>query len=168
MKLKGEIGDKTYDIEIRLDGENVSAIIDGDPYDAEISQLEPNVFLIKREGKIFEAYVVPATRPDSPKTVSVNGRDIEVKLTDPKRLRGTGADTDHGDGLAEIRTAMPGKVVRILLETGAAVEKGDGVLVVEAMKMQNELKSPKSGSVTEIRVSEGDTVAAGDVLAIIE
>ena len=168
MKLKGEIGDKTYDIEVRRDGKNVSAIINGEPYDAEISQPEPNVFLIKRGGRIFEAYVDPAARSDSPKTVSINGRDIEVKLIDPKRLRGTGAGANHGDGLAEIRTAMPGKIVRILLEVGAAVEKGNGVLVVEAMKMQNELKAPKSGTVSEIRVSEGDTAAAGDVLAIIK
>ena len=63
---------------------------------------------------------------------------------------------------------MPGKVVRLVANTGDQVEKGDPVLVVEAMKMQNDLKAPKSGVVKEIRVQEGATVSAGDVLAVIE
>jgi biotin carboxyl carrier protein len=63
---------------------------------------------------------------------------------------------------------MPGKVVRILLGEGADVQAGDGVLVVEAMKMQNEVKSPKRGTIQRIVVSEGAAVNAGDVLAIVE
>ena len=63
---------------------------------------------------------------------------------------------------------MPGKVVRFVANPGQDVEKGDGVIVVEAMKMQNELKSPKAGTLKEFRVSEGDTVSAGDVLALVE
>jgi biotin carboxyl carrier protein len=124
--------------------------------------------LLKRNGKVYETFVIPSNTPDKPTVVSLNGRDHEIKLIDPKRLRGSGSGTDTADGAAEIRTAMPGKVVRILIEAGATVEKGDGVLVVEAMKMQNELKSPKDGVVKDIRVSEGDTVSAGDVLAVIE
>ena len=63
---------------------------------------------------------------------------------------------------------MPGKVVRILVSNGAQVQKGDGVIVVEAMKMQNEMKSPKDGVVTTILVKEGDNVGAGDVLLVVE
>jgi biotin carboxyl carrier protein len=63
---------------------------------------------------------------------------------------------------------MPGKVVRVHMEAGASVEKGAGVVVVEAMKMQNEMKSPREGVVVSINVKPGDTVNAGDVLAVIE
>jgi biotin carboxyl carrier protein len=63
---------------------------------------------------------------------------------------------------------MPGKVVRILTEVGAEIKRGEGVIIVEAMKMQNEMKSPKDGTVKEIRYPEGATVNAGDVLAVIE
>ena len=63
---------------------------------------------------------------------------------------------------------MPGKVVRILKAVGDEVESGQGVLVVEAMKMQNEVQSPKHGRVAELRVSEGQTVNAGEVMAVIE
>ena len=63
---------------------------------------------------------------------------------------------------------MPGKVVRILLSEGAEVQAGDGILVVEAMKMQNEVKSPKKGTLQKLVVSEGAAVNAGDVLAVVE
>ena len=63
---------------------------------------------------------------------------------------------------------MPGKVVRVLVSAGVEVEAGAGILVVEAMKMQNELKSPKKGTIQKIFVSEGATVNSGDVLAIVE
>ena len=63
---------------------------------------------------------------------------------------------------------MPGKVVRVLVAEGDAVQKGDGVIVVEAMKMQNEMKSPKDGVVSKIKIAEGDTVSAGDILVVIE
>jgi biotin carboxyl carrier protein len=168
MKLQAEIGDTKYEIEIRRNGSEIRAVIDGESIDCEVSEPEPNVFLIKRDGKVFETFVIPPSSPKKPALVSLNGRDHEIRLIDPKRLRGSGPGTDSADGVAEIRTAMPGKVVRILVETGAAVNKGDGVLVVEAMKMQNELKSPKDGLVKDIRVGEGDTVSAGDVLAKIE
>lgn len=168
MKLQAEIGDAKHEIEIIRDGSVIKALIDGEPFDAEVSEPERNVFLIKRNGEVFETFVIHPSSAEKPTIVSLNGRDHEIKLIDPKRLRGSGADADSADGDAEIRTAMPGKVVRVLNDVGAAVEKGEGVLVIEAMKMQNELKSPKDGTVKEIRVKEGDTVSAGDVLAVIE
>ena len=76
---------------------------------------------------------------------------------------------DHAvGGKAEIKTAMPGKVVRILVAASDEVKKGDGLIVVEAMKMQNEMRSPKDGKVAGIRVAEGETVGAGDVLLVVE
>ena len=71
-------------------------------------------------------------------------------------------------GKVEIKTAMPGKVVRILISAGATFQNGDGVKVFEAMKMQTEMRSPKDGTVTDIKVAEGDTVGAGDVLIVID
>ena len=63
---------------------------------------------------------------------------------------------------------MPGKIVRVLVSEGDAVEAGQGVIVVEAMKMQNEVRSPKAGVVVKVAVAEGATVFAGEVLAIVE
>jgi len=168
MKLNAKVGEMQHTVEINsVDGKTV-AVIDGESHEVEVSNPEPNVFLIKKNGKVYEAFVSPNTDAHAPKVVSVNGHDIEVSLSDPKKLRGAGKAGASAEGTAEVKTAMPGKIVRILVEAGAKVEKGDGILVVEAMKMQNELKAPKDGTVTDIRVAEDDTVAAGDVLATIE
>lgn len=167
MKLQAQVGEQQHEIEIRRDGNKVFARVDDRQYELEASEPEPNVLLFKHNGEIHEFYVAPAAQPGSPQIVSSRNGDVEVTLIDPKRLRGSAGSADSGDGLAEIRTMMPGKVVRVVASVGDAVEKGDAVLVVEAMKMQNDLKAPRSGTVKEIRVSEGATVGAGDVLAVI-
>lgn len=167
MKLQAEIGDRQLELEITRDAGKVFAGLNERDYELEASEPEPNVFLLKNRGKIYQLYV---SQQDSSgcASVTVGSNEFEVKLIDPKRLRGSGGSTTDASGKAEIKTAMPGKVVRILLSNGDEVNKGDGVIVVEAMKMQNEMKSPKDGRVSEIKVVEGDTVGAGDVLVVIE
>jgi biotin carboxyl carrier protein len=168
MKLIAEINHEKHEIEIKRDGEKVFAEIDGRKYELEASEPEPNVFLLKNEGAIYEIFVSPRQNLAAPFQVRVKNSEFEINIIDPKRLRGAGTGAEHGEGSAEIKTAMPGKIVRILTEQGAEIKAGDGVIVVEAMKMQNEMKSPKDGIVKEIRFAEGATVNAGDVLAVIE
>jgi biotin carboxyl carrier protein len=168
MKLNVELNNEKRSVEIKREGDRVFADIDGRKYELEVSQPEPNVYLLKNDGQVFEARVAAGKKPTDPFSVRVGDNEFDVKVFDPKRLRAAGADPEHGDGLAEIKTAMPGKVVRILTEIGAEVTKGFGVIVVEAMKMQNEIKSPKDGVVKEIRVEEGSTVNAGEILVVIE
>lgn len=168
MKLQAEISSEKHEIEIRRDGEKVSARIDDREYELEVSEVEPNVYLLKNENKIYEVFVAPQTNQNEPFEVKIKNQELEVNLIDPKRLRGASGASEHNEGIAEIKTAMPGKLVRVLVEAGAEIKQGEAVLVVEAMKMQNEMKSPKDGTVKEIRFSEGATVNAGDVLAIIE
>ncbi len=97
----------------------------------------------------------------------VGSTRFAAEVRDPRSLRSRiRAGDDHGP--KKIVAPMPGKVVRLLVRDGDEVEQGAGVAVVEAMKMQNEIKSPKKGFVQKILVSEGAAVNAGDVLAIIE
>ncbi len=168
MKLFVGLNNEKYEIILKQTGEKVLAEIDGRTYELEASEPEPNVYLLKHDNKIFEVFVSPNEKPNEPFQVNIANRQFEIKIADPKRLRGTSAGNDEIEGIAEIKTAMPGKVVRVLVEQGAEVKTGDGVIVVEAMKMQNEMKSPKDGVIKEIRFSEGATVNAGDVLAVIE
>ena len=168
MKLQAAVEGEKHEIEIRHDGGRLFARVDDRNYELEASEPEPNVFLFKHEGKIFEVFVSPQKNTNEPYAARIGSAELEITLTDPKRLRGPAAEADAVGGKAEIRTAMPGKVVRILVAKGEEVQKGDSVLVVEAMKMQNEMKSPKDGIVTAIRVSEGDTVGAGDILMVVE
>jgi len=168
MKLNAELNNEKHAVEIKRGGGKVFAEIDGRRYELEISEPEPNVYLLKNEGKVYEVRVAPGANANDPYGVRVGSHELDIRIEDPKRLRGSGADHEHGEGLAEIKTAMPGKVVRIITEAGATVQKGEGVIVVEAMKMQNEMRSPKDGLVKEIRVAEGSTVNAGEVLVVIE
>lgn len=162
MKLQAAIGDEKHEVEIKRDGVNVVARVGDREYNLEASEVEPNVFLLKHDNRIYQIYVAPNG------FVNVGKHQLEVTLTDPKRLRGANAAGASADGASEIKTAMPGKLVRVLVAAGAEIKQGEPVLVVEAMKMQNEMKSPKDGIVKEIRFTEGATVNAGDVLAIIE
>jgi len=162
MKLFAELNNEKHEIEIKRVDEKVFAKVDEREYVLEASEVEPNVYLMKFNNQIFQIYVAPNG------IVNLKNHQLEIKIIDPKRLRGSGSANADADGTAEIKTAMPGKLVRILVEVGANIKHGEGVIVVEAMKMQNEMKSPKDGIVKEIRFSEGDTVNAGDVLAVIE
>ena len=168
MKLQAEINSEKHEIEIRREGERVSARIDNREYELEASEVEPNVYLLKNENKIYELFVSPQINQNEPFEVKVKNQEFEITLIDPKRLRGAGASSGSADGIAEIKTAMPGKLARVLVKAGAEIKQGEPVLVVEAMKMQNEMKSPKDGTVKEIRFTEGATVNAGDILAVIE
>jgi biotin carboxyl carrier protein len=100
--------------------------------------------------------------------VVIGGRRYGFEVDDPRSLqgrRGAGAGTE---GPRPVKAPMPGRVVRVLVEAGGEVEEGQGVVVIEAMKMQNELKSPKAGRVARVGVAVGDTVGSGDVLVVVE
>ena len=168
MKLFVEIEHEKHEVEIVPDGSTLKACVGDRNYVLEASEPEPGVFLLKHEGRIFEAFVSPGTSSNASYQVRIANAEIEATVTDPKRLRGSSVEDDNTSGRVEIRTAMPGKIVRILVSTGDAVQKGDGVIVVEAMKMQNEMRSPKDGTVSEIKVAESDTVSAGDILLVID
>ena len=167
MKLHAEVDEKEYVIEISRQDDQLEVSVDGRTFDIDISEPESGVFLLKHDGNIYEAFVSTDTQSGATK-VTIKGVEFDVSLFDPRRLRSaSGSDHDSG-GIAEIKTAMPGKVVRILVAKDGEVQKGDGVIVVEAMKMQNEMKAPKNGKVKNVAVQEGDTVGAGEVLVTIE
>lgn len=142
------------------------AVIDGREVQYDASEVEPGIFLLKNGEKNYEAAI--SMKADGSYLATVRGVEVELELIDPKRLRGGASGGDDAGGRAEIKSAMPGKIVRLIAAVGDEIAKGDGVLVVEAMKMQNELRSPRDGIVKEIAVAEGDTVSAGQLLAVIE
>jgi biotin carboxyl carrier protein len=163
----------TYDIAIagkhyRLELEPVertwSCRLEGSEIEVDAVLARPDVLSL-RIGNT--AYEVKCERVGADLHLWVGGVGFTAEVRDPRSLRGR-ARTDQDHGPRKLTAPMPGKVVRLLLGPGAEVEAGTGVLVVEAMKMQNEVKSPKKGIVQKILVSEGTAVNAGDVLAIVE
>ncbi len=99
--------------------------------------------------------------------VTLRGRQTRITIVDPRAWSGTGAGK-AASGIAKVATPMPGKVIRVLVALGDKVEPGQGLVVVEAMKMQNELKSPIAGVIKQVQAVEGATVTANQVLAVVE
>jgi biotin carboxyl carrier protein len=168
VKLKVIAGEREEELLLKLEDGRVLAEIGNRVYTLDVRETEPDSYLFFLNTNVHERRVTERAGAKDTFDVEVHGRSYEVTVVDPKRLR-SGQNSDrHHHGVAEILAPMPGKVVRVHLEVGAAVEKGAGVVVVEAMKMQNEMKSPRAGVVVSIKVKPGDTVNAGDVLAVIE
>jgi biotin carboxyl carrier protein len=170
MRLNAEIEGEQVALEVRREGERVVAEVGGRRYELEARAVGAGEYLLLREGRVYECRVAQAqgARERGEMSVAVGAREYNVTLADPKHLRGARVVAGHDAGRALVAAPMPGKVVRVLVERGQAVEAGAGVVVVEAMKMQNELKSPKAGTVAELRAEPGATVNAGEVLAVIE
>ncbi|HWW15056.1 MAG TPA: biotin/lipoyl-containing protein [Candidatus Dormibacteraeota bacterium] len=158
------IDGKHYRLELnRADG-RWSCRIDGRDVEVDAVLACPDVLSL-RIGNI--AYEVKSERVANDLHLWVGSTCFTVAVRDPRSLRGrTRAGEDHGP--RKIVAPMPGKVVRLLVREGDDVGAGSGVAVVEAMKMQNEIKSPKRGTIQRILVSEGAAVNAGDVLVIVE
>ncbi|GBE15969.1 MAG TPA: biotin/lipoyl-binding protein [Proteobacteria bacterium] len=100
--------------------------------------------------------------------VLIEGERFEFDLFDERQALLRSSASLGTEGIQEIRASMPGRIVKILVAEGDEVQDGDGLLVVEAMKMENEIKSPKTGVVKKIGVKEGATVEAGELLAVVE
>jgi biotin carboxyl carrier protein len=163
----------TYDITV--DGKNYrldlnradgrwSCRLDGRDVEVDPVLARPDVLSLRMGN---QAYEVKCERVAGEMHLWVGSARFAAEVRDPRSLRGrVRALDDHGP--KKLTAPMPGKIVRVLVSQGDKVEAGAGVLVVEAMKMQNEIKSPKKGTIQMILVSGGAAVNAGDVLAIVE
>ena len=163
----------TYDITIdgknhRLELERTEGRwlcrVDGRAIEVDAILARPDVLSL-RIGN--QAYEIKSERVANDWYLWVGSARFAAEIRDPRSLRGRiRAADDHGP--RKIMAPMPGKVVRVLVREKSEVEAGAGVVVVEAMKMQNEIKSPKKGTIQKLLVTEGAAVNAGDVLAIVE
>jgi len=158
------IDGKHYRLDLNRTDGVWSCRLDGRDFDVDAVVTRPDVLSLRIGNR---AYEVKSERVANDLYVWVGSRRFAVEVRDPRSLRGRSrAGDDHGP--RKIVAPMPGKVVRLMAGEGDEVEAGAGVAVVEAMKIQNEIKSPKKGTIQKILVSEGAPVNAGDVLAIVE
>jgi biotin carboxyl carrier protein len=145
------------------EGLRMAAVIDGRSVMADTASISPGAYSMLLDGRSLDATVEEAT---DGLLVRINGREFKVEITDPRAWRrGRGGSIELA-GRQPLAAPMPGKIVRVLAAMGQQVEAGQGLLVIEAMKMQNEIRSPKSGTVEKI-VREGQTVNAGEILAVV-
>ena len=166
MKLLALIDGSEHVIEIPSNGDSPewNCRIGETELRADVRQVEPGIYSILLNGRSFE---VQLESHGGRTYASVNGRRLALEIRDPRKMvRGGG-----GIGVAgpqTIASPMPGKVVRLLVAEGDQVEAGHGLMIVEAMKMQNEIKSPKAGRVAAIHVSEGSAVGGGQAMMVVE
>lgn len=153
-----------YRVELESqEGDRWACRVNGEAIAVDATNTAFGVLSLLIGGESFE--VIAAQSRDQ---VSIGGHRYAIEVRDPRAWRTSKSRSGAGDGPKKIVAPMPGKVVRVIAPAGTDVEQGAGVIVIEAMKMQNELKAPKKGRVQTISAAEGAAVNAGDVLAIIE
>jgi biotin carboxyl carrier protein len=164
MKVEITLDGKNHQVELAKVGERLRCTIDGAPLEADAVQIAPGIYSILIDGESLEV----RAEPDGVGLrLSIGDREWRAQVPDPREWRRNRGGAAEAEGRQQVSAPMPGKIVRVLVEAGDSVGAKQGLFVVEAMKMQNEIRSPKSGKVERLLVTEGQTVNAGEALAII-
>ena len=166
VKYEVLLAGKTRVVELARVADDWKISLDGKELDASVAEVAPNTFSVLLNGESHQIRIAP--RADGTLTVHTGLAEYHAEVTDPRVWRGRRHGALEVEGRQQVVAPMPGKVVRVLVSEGDAVEAGQGLLVVEAMKMQNEIRSPKNGKVEKLLAREGLAVNAGDVLAWVE
>lgn len=159
-------GNCTHVVDLEKDGSSYKVFLDGQPIPADVILAAPNAVSVILNGTAFEIHIAPSL--DGTYKLQTGPHEFQVEVRDPRAWRGRKVGELETEGRQQIVAPMPGKVIRLLVNAGDQVEAGQGLVVVEAMKMQNEIRSPKKGKVERLHAKEGQAVNAGDVLAWVD
>ena len=160
------IGDKNFGIEINDD----KVEVDGKPVSLDLSKLSPNKYHLLLNYKSYNLEVISYNKKSGEIAVKVNNRVVKVvvKTALDELLDKMGFSTNNVGHTKDIAAPMPGLILAVVVNEGDDVEKGDKLLVLEAMKMENIIKSPGSGKIKSITVTKGDSVESGQTLIHFE
>ncbi len=167
------IGERTRNVVVQRAADAWTVTVDGQAFDVHAARVDAAILslLVGQRGAPGPSRSVPAVvvsgKSPGALGVHVNGRQLHVTITESGRGRRRGAAA-VGAGPQRLTAPMPGRVVRVLVGPGDVVEPGQGLVVVEAMKMENELRAAKAGRVVSVSAVEGQSVDAGAVLAVVE
>lgn len=169
MNLRLIIDGRRVDVELNQNGDECRFRLrseqgENDEKTASVREVEPSTYSVLLDGQSYEVRLEAGRQLTF---VAVRGRRYAVEVEDPRRSRKRSAG-GFGEGRQSVAAPMPGRVMRLLVSEGDPVEAGQGLVVVEAMKMQNEMKAPRAGRVAVLAAREGAAVAAGEVLVTIE
>jgi biotin carboxyl carrier protein len=167
MAFIGTLGDESYAVEIEETGKSVYRIsVDGHEFVVDGKKTGRTNYSLIVDNRSFE---IEVDNTGDEYRVLVDGRSYHIHLVDERRVRVGGNQAGaQMQGRQNVSVPMPGKVIAILVAEGDQVEKGQGLIIVEAMKMENEVHSPIAGEVKEIKVKTGETVEGGAVLLVVE
>ena len=166
MRFEVETARQRRTIDVRRSGDGGWTVtVDGRPVSVDFSRAGDRWSMLLG-GASYEVAIEP--RRQGRRIVHVNGHVVPVTLRVPGRGRsGSHSDGPSATGPVSIVAPMPGRVVKVLVAPGDAVLAHQGLVVVEAMKMENELRAPRAGTVADVRVREGTPVDANAVLVVI-
>ncbi len=163
------VGNKAGGKPLRLELEKAAGgwdcWLDGQPVHIDALIPRPDILSLLVDG---HAYEIRREQTATDLHLWVGSTRFAVELRDPRSLRSRQKAAGDEKGPRKILALMSGRVVRVLVAENSSVEAGEGIVVVEAMKMQNEIKSPKKGVVKKMSATAGAAVNPGDVLAIVE
>jgi len=190
------VGGRTRMVEVSRNGDKFLVSVDGRRHDVDVKLINGVWSLLvgplagpapdsaeassDRESGPYDPKHIGDTRPtrsyeialsasaNGATTVHVNGVPVDVSVARDRRPEASVAPHFAGEGPQRVTAPMPGKIVKLLVRAGDKVLPGQGVVVVEAMKMENELRARAGGTVSEVRVTEGSSVEAGAILVILE
>jgi biotin carboxyl carrier protein len=167
MAFIAKLGDQSYTLEIEEIGKSLYRVsVDGNEFLVDGKKTGRTNYSLIVDNRSFEIEVDHA---EDEYRVLVDGRNYHVNLVDERRVRiGGGQSEIQLQGRQKVSVPMPGKVIAVLVSEGDSIEKDQGLVIVEAMKMENEVRSPIAGEVKEIKVKAGDAVEGGTVLLIVE
>ena len=163
MKISAKAGDRVFDIVIERQNGRYIVDVDGERHEVDAQKLEDDFYTILLDSRSFE---VSVERRGDAYHVRHGAAEQLVSFSDPSRR--ARERQSAADGPESVISVMAGRVVRLLVCKGDEVEPGQGVIVVEAMKMENEISAGKGGRVTAIDVTEGQNVDSGAQLLVIE
>ena len=166
IQLTGVKGQRTHVVELEPNGTGYRVLLDGRTVEADATPVSPNTISVLLGGRAYEVHVTPAL--DGTVKLQSGPHEFTAGIQDPRAWRGRKQGAMEAEGRQPIVAPMPGKVIRLLVSAGDEVEAGQGLVVVEAMKMQNEIRSPKRGKVERVVATEGQNVNAGEVLAWVD
>lgn len=177
MKFVATMDNAQHQIECQRDETDPDLFhmtLDGKRYELNARKMPSQIVHILLENRSYDVDLERIAKKsdtlDGRIHVRVRGRVLRFEILDERRIKMKEAQGFRFDvgGVANIDSPMPGKVIKILVAEGDEVKEGQGIIVVEAMKMENELRAPKAGKIREIKVKEGDAVEMGARLAQIE
>ena len=170
MIVHVQAGGRIRAVEVRPDAGRFIVVLDGRQHTVDVHEVAGTWSLLIGTRSYEVAFVEGS---DGAMMVHVDGRPVPVSVAPLRpsgsaRRRAAGQQDGSDEGPRRVLAPMPGKIVKVLVKPGDAVEARQGVVIVEAMKMENELRSPKAGTVSDVRVTEGDSVEAGAILVVVE
>jgi biotin carboxyl carrier protein len=165
VKFRAELAGETIPIEVTGEGGRFRVAVGDAASDVDARQVAEGIWSVLIGGA---SHIVDVSEEDGVSLVELDGESYSIRMEEETRyiIRTRGGKV--GAGGQVLKAPMPGKVVLVEVEVGQVVAAGDGLIVLEAMKMENEFRAAAPGTVVEIRVEAGQAVNLGDVLVVIE